>query len=862
MGLDRNRGFTPEKVVTIQDLRRMGQRTDGESPDGKAAPVREVYGQNKRLHEVLKDREWEGQRAFLIGGGPSLKGFDFKRLRGERVIAINRAVEVCGFADVMVAMDARLHEWYVTGALGQTPRFKFENYKGLRVWLETGRDLPLDVVLARNLGEEAWGGSLEEGLGNGNNSGYMALNLAVLLGANPIYLLGFDMRPGADGGQEWFHTGYPQRQKGTVYRKFQERMDRGSRFIPDGVQVVNLNPESGLETFPKADPEKDVEWAEREYNLLVRAHYGLGDNVYEQAFVRAIAEEYSTVYVQTPFPQLYHGIENVAFVPPKPHQFRTQMEAQREWTDWVKEPVFQETLRMDYYLGNTRQERGVVANFKRFCPVERLDFDLPLDMNWMVQAEEVLEHARAELGVDQKMALVKYPTVRREWAAPARAPRVEYLDQCVRELKEAGYYVVSIASLEDNHEWWTERGPVDADLELHHNEGGLWAALGLAWLADRIVTCPSFLVPVGLGFHKPVFGVFGGSVKPEVLVDGEVKDAGFWGYAAPEPFCACWRTDHQCYKDIPQGVLDGNFSAWMDGIPLAPDLVFIVPPGIGDISWVMTQLATVDGRRVEVQVCGNKPRRGLDFVRLLPFVHGAEYLEEFQWPIPPQVPRVGAMDDIQSLPAGRYVLEANSWLEAGNRLSEFGRGDMEFHYPIHVPEEVEEAVETEYNGLEGPVLGLYCSKYNASSSGWNLYRPEEWSELATRVLEETGGTVVFLGASYDEEIGGAAHGILEREDGPVRSVNLIGRTSAAELVAWLKRLDLLVAYPSGIGVLGDVVRTPTLMFIPPSLANLVGAYQDPMDDYHVNMIYPPLEEAMDMAALMMERVLEGKEVGV
>ena len=32
---------------------------------------------------------WKGRRCFVVGGGPSLQGFDFNVLKGELVIALN-----------------------------------------------------------------------------------------------------------------------------------------------------------------------------------------------------------------------------------------------------------------------------------------------------------------------------------------------------------------------------------------------------------------------------------------------------------------------------------------------------------------------------------------------------------------------------------------------------------------------------------------------------------------------------------------------------------------------------------------------------------------------------------------------------
>ena len=51
--------------------------------------------------------EWTGETAFLLGGGPSLKGFNAECLRGRRVIAINNSWELAPWADVLYFCDEK-----------------------------------------------------------------------------------------------------------------------------------------------------------------------------------------------------------------------------------------------------------------------------------------------------------------------------------------------------------------------------------------------------------------------------------------------------------------------------------------------------------------------------------------------------------------------------------------------------------------------------------------------------------------------------------------------------------------------------------------------------------------------------------
>jgi len=51
---------------------------------------------------------WKGQTVYLIGGGPSLKGFDWNRLRNKKSIAINKAIKFWPEADAMYWTDGRV----------------------------------------------------------------------------------------------------------------------------------------------------------------------------------------------------------------------------------------------------------------------------------------------------------------------------------------------------------------------------------------------------------------------------------------------------------------------------------------------------------------------------------------------------------------------------------------------------------------------------------------------------------------------------------------------------------------------------------------------------------------------------------
>ena len=92
------------------------------------------YGAKRMFYDVLPDGAWKSQRCFVVGGGPSLRGFDFSKLYGELTIGINRAYEAFD-CTIMFGMDKQLYNWIVNGKLGAEAKKKYEDFKGYKAWV-------------------------------------------------------------------------------------------------------------------------------------------------------------------------------------------------------------------------------------------------------------------------------------------------------------------------------------------------------------------------------------------------------------------------------------------------------------------------------------------------------------------------------------------------------------------------------------------------------------------------------------------------------------------------------------------------------------------------------------------------------
>lgn len=88
-------------------------------------------------------------------------------------------------------------------------------------------------------------------LNTGGNSGYQAINLAVLLGAVKIVLLGFDMQPARNGRHHWFGK-HSYASWVPNYALYLPRFPTLVKPLKElGVSVINASRVSALECFPK-----------------------------------------------------------------------------------------------------------------------------------------------------------------------------------------------------------------------------------------------------------------------------------------------------------------------------------------------------------------------------------------------------------------------------------------------------------------------------------------------------------------------------------------------------------------------------------------------------------------------------------
>jgi len=201
-------------------------------------PVKNQLSDKLVQYPTKIDKIWNDEVVYIIGGGPSLKDFDWNKLKGKKVIAINRAFQVLPEADVLYWTDSRFYRWF---------KNDIDSFKGLKVTCRDAPGNPGDITVLKPTSNIVID-LRPDYIATGNNSGFGAICLAAKLGAKRIYLLGYDMIS-KDKNTHW-HSGYDVSHNHTIYTKMKAQF----AVLPGelkkyNIEVFNANPKSTMDTF-------------------------------------------------------------------------------------------------------------------------------------------------------------------------------------------------------------------------------------------------------------------------------------------------------------------------------------------------------------------------------------------------------------------------------------------------------------------------------------------------------------------------------------------------------------------------------------------------------------------------------------
>lgn len=277
-------------------------------------------------------------------------------------------------------------------------------------------------------------------------------------------------------------------------------------------------------------------------NYYINSMKGLGDNIFQRHIIKALVNAGNTVWISTPWPELYKDLR-VKFVR-RETSLRTQKKnmdkTSVEWFDTYPS----DSLIINLAYGVKDLDRGSIikameskAGFK----LSTTDFSLPSYGGF----------SNAILNNGKPVAVIRPVTVRSEWKNTARAPLPEYIEYCSMELKKRGYWIVSVADLEEGKEWMLGNEPY-ADQKFYKGELGIAELMGLVEESSLVVGGVGWVVPACIALHTPLFCILGGQGghnAPGVITDQRM-DLSKIRFATPDKFCRCIDMTHQCNKKI------------------------------------------------------------------------------------------------------------------------------------------------------------------------------------------------------------------------------------------------------------------------------------------------------------------------
>tara|TARA_R110001599_G_scaffold236496_1_gene435732 strand:- start:1176 stop:2693 length:1518 start_codon:yes stop_codon:yes gene_type:complete len=227
-------------------------------------PLTEEIAPPIKFLEHVNFNSNDSEICFVVGGGPSLNGFDFTQLNGFDTIAVNKSVEYIPNPTYFITTD---YSYFVKASL-PIERIKqkskntyfvanmthdYMSFQNGRI-VDTRRNFIYNdlyqytgVIESNNV--DGFGSSLAE-FSNGGNSGHCGIQLALLLGYKKIYLLGFDLN---SEGQTHFHQSYREIDQASFKNRVNDygiTLNNALANYKGSQEIINLSNSSILTTSP------------------------------------------------------------------------------------------------------------------------------------------------------------------------------------------------------------------------------------------------------------------------------------------------------------------------------------------------------------------------------------------------------------------------------------------------------------------------------------------------------------------------------------------------------------------------------------------------------------------------------------
>jgi hypothetical protein len=252
-----------------------------------------------------------------------------------------------------------------------------------------------------------------------------------------------------------------------------------------------------------------------------------------------------------------------------------------------------------------------------------------------------------------------------------------------------------------------------------------------------------------------------------------------------------------------------------------------VPAGIGDFSWIYSKLVNL-GISLDVQVSPDPPARNLPYAQLLPAIAVASYGGYgYRHLKPKALPAFTTKHQLLTYADSgeRVCLEANGHVEAGRRIEQY-LPDLptSFHYEVRINDGHVNKAEAAY-ATGKPYVLVYASSMGTVKA-WRGWVASDWVHFMVSLRHRAAEVpFVLTGAGWDADLG--AHIEQSARHAGLNLTNLVGKTHIASTLHLMRKSSYFVSFPSGLGILANVINVPSTMLYPPQIQRIMGTWSDP-----------------------------------
>jgi hypothetical protein len=207
-------------------------------------------------------------RAYIVGGGPSINIPTLSKLSDGDIIAVNKSIEYFNRVDFFVTIDysflssktdfnkLKQKADNTVFIVNRTNKYIIKAQDGFyydsrfKLKYEYLKDIDFKIESRSVINPKTGFGLSYSQFANGENSGFCAIQLAILMGYKEIFLLGFDLK--TDGTSSHFHSGY---KNNTHFRKnllkYQKTFDGAFQKLSDSLKmkIISCSKKSYLNKY-------------------------------------------------------------------------------------------------------------------------------------------------------------------------------------------------------------------------------------------------------------------------------------------------------------------------------------------------------------------------------------------------------------------------------------------------------------------------------------------------------------------------------------------------------------------------------------------------------------------------------------